>query len=290
MSEISVVMAAYNAEKYVADSIESVLKQSFADFELIIVNDGSTDSTLSVIRSFKDERIKLIENKHDFIGSLNRGMNAAKGKYIARMDADDIMHVDRLKIEYTIMEEEPDITVCSSWMALFNKEINTHERAVRQTVSGILNSPLLHLLKNNLIVNPTSMIRHDFIKTHSLRYEYYDHAEDYKWWVEMAKLGATFYIEPQPLLYYRISNTQVTCLYKEKMKETSTQIKKEILNYLISINKKEFLGLSMMLDNLYAIKADKLMSDDDIFEFIYNLFIKNKNILKQNEKSILLTV
>ena len=178
MPEISVVMAAYNAGKYIAETIESTLKQSFSDFEYIIVDDGSTDNTLSVIRSFKDKRIKVIENKHDFIGSLNIGIDTAKGKYIARMDADDIMHIDRLKIQQTIMEEEPDITVCSAWMSPFGKGVS--KGTVSRTISGILKSPLLHLLKNNLIVNSTSVMRHDFTKKHALRYEYYEHAEDYK--------------------------------------------------------------------------------------------------------------
>lgn len=79
---ISVVMPTYNAEKYVAEAIESVLNQTFNNFEFIIVDDGSTDSTKSIIQSFKDNRIKLIENEHNFIASLNIGINNASGKYI----------------------------------------------------------------------------------------------------------------------------------------------------------------------------------------------------------------
>ena len=150
MCEISVVMSAYNVEKYVSEAIESVLKQSFSDFEFIIVNDGSTDDSLSIIHSFKDKRIKLIENKHDFIESLNLGMKAATGKYIARMDADDIMHVDRLRIEQAILEENPDITVCTSWISPFGE--NIPKGTVNRTISGIVKSPLLHLLRNNLLI------------------------------------------------------------------------------------------------------------------------------------------
>lgn len=79
---ISVVMPTYNAEKYVTEAIESVLNQTFNNFEFIIVDDGSTDSTKSIIQSFKDNRIKLIENEHNFIASLNIGINNASGKYI----------------------------------------------------------------------------------------------------------------------------------------------------------------------------------------------------------------
>ena len=111
---ISIVMPAYNAEKYIKEAIDSIIGQSFSNFECIIIDDGSTDSTRDIIRSYNDERIVLLEKKHDYIASLNRGMNAPKGKYLARMDADDIMHPDRLKIQYAVMEAEPSITVCGT--------------------------------------------------------------------------------------------------------------------------------------------------------------------------------
>ncbi len=117
-------MSAYNVEKYIAESINSILRQSFRDFELIIVNDGSTDRTQSVIDSFDDKRlIKIVNPRHDFIESLNTGMATAKGKYVARMDADDIMHVDRLRIQHALMEENPEITVCTSWLTPFGEGI-----------------------------------------------------------------------------------------------------------------------------------------------------------------------
>lgn len=270
-------MAAYNAGEYIAETMESVLSQSFPDFEFVIVDNGSTDNTLSIIRSFKDRRIRIIENSHDFIGSLNMGMDTAQGKYIARMDADDIMHVDRLKIQRAIMEEEPGITICSSWMSPFGKEIP--KGAVPRTISGILKSPLLHLLKNNPIVNSTSIMRRDFIKKHALQYEYYEHAEDYKWWVEMAKSGAVFYIEPQPLVYCRISEIQEDHVCKEKMSDSSINIKKEIVDYLVMINKERFPGLADAVRAIYNLKANELMADNDILSFFYFLFEKNKYTL-----------
>jgi glycosyltransferase involved in cell wall biosynthesis len=257
MKAISVVMSAYNVEKYVSEAIESVLKQSFSDFEFIIVNDGSTDDTLSIINSYKDKRIKLIGNKHDFIESLNLGMKAANGKYIARMNADDIMHVDRLRIEQAILEENPDITVCTSWISPFGE--NIPKGTINRTISGIVKSPLFHLLRNNLFFNSTSMMRSDFIRKNKLKYEYYDFAEDYKWWVEMAKAGAVFYIEPQSLLYYRISESQVTYRFKDKIKETSIQIKKEIIGFLITLNSMRFIELSEFLKALYKLNKKNII-------------------------------
>ena len=91
------------------------------------------------------------------------------------------------------------------------------------------------------------MMRSYFIKKNALKYEYYDFAEDYKWWMEMAKAGAVFYIEPQLLLYYRISESQVTNRFKNKMRETSIRIKKEIVDFLITLNSNRFDELSEIL-------------------------------------------
>lgn len=88
---ISVCMPVYNASRYLRDCIDSILSQSFTDFELLIVDDGSTDDSVEIIRSYSDSRIRLIENKHDYIGSLNLLLQEARGKYIARMDADDVI-------------------------------------------------------------------------------------------------------------------------------------------------------------------------------------------------------
>jgi len=110
--KISVVMPVYNGEAYIGDAIESVLNQTFRDFELIIIDDGSTDATVSVIRRYEDSRIVLLKNGHDFIKALNTGLRMAKGKYIARMDADDLMHPQRLEVQYRTMEEHRDVVVC----------------------------------------------------------------------------------------------------------------------------------------------------------------------------------
>ncbi|MDD4353774.1 MAG: glycosyltransferase family A protein, partial [Candidatus Nanoarchaeia archaeon] len=110
---ISVIMSAYNTERYIAEAIESILNQTFKDFEFIIIDDGSTDDSLKIIKRYvkKDRRIKLIHNKKN-IGltkSLNKGLKIAKGQYIARMDADDISLPQRFQIQYDFLEKNKDI-------------------------------------------------------------------------------------------------------------------------------------------------------------------------------------
>ena len=99
MCEISVVMPVYNAEMHIKDAIESVLEQSFVDFEFILIDDGSTDRTSSIIQSYNDKRVRLIQNSHNFIESLNLGIENSLGKYMARMEGEYIRHIDRRKIQ-----------------------------------------------------------------------------------------------------------------------------------------------------------------------------------------------
>ena len=268
-------MPTYNAEKHVAESIESVLKQSFEDFDFIIVDDGSTDKTLSIIRSYNDNRIKIIQNKHDFVGSLNIGLDSASSKYIARMDADDIMHIDRLRIQHSIMENQANITICSSWVIPFGENITAGN--VSRTFAGFVNHPLLHLLQTCFLFHPTIMLRTDFFRQHMLRYDKnYTYAEDYKLWVEVAKLNGIFYVETQPLLYYRISESQVSFRKHKEQRKISTQIRKEVLKHLIALIKENYPSLSDIESSMNKAKTENLLNNDDIFKFFYSLFLKIK--------------
>lgn len=113
--KVTVLMPAYNAEAYIAEAIESVLLQSFGDFELLIVNDGSTDGTVEIIRSFNDDRIVLIgQENRGIAAALNTGLKHARAPYIARFDADDICYPDRLEKQYHFIHSNPEYIVVGS--------------------------------------------------------------------------------------------------------------------------------------------------------------------------------
>lgn len=269
MKSLSVLMPTYNCEDFVKEAIESVLNQSFCDFEFLIVDDGSSDRTLSVVESYKDERIVLIRNEHNFVGSLNCGLSRAEGKYIARMDADDIMHPDRLQIQYSIMEECPQIDVCSSWMSGFGKGIS---KTVMSTLSGVIRFPLKIFLKHNFVYHPTVMLRKDFLNKFDLKYQPYEHAEDLKLWSEIAKQGGTFYVEPQSLLYYRVSEGQVTQKFHVMQMSTTARIKKEIIDYLISTLDLERDEINDLRSRMLAMTEKGLVSYPFYFDLFYELF------------------
>lgn len=113
--EISVILPVYNAENYLFEAIESVLNQTFVDFELIIINDGSKDSSLDIINSFKDQRIFLVDQHNKGLAAtLNHGLSLAKGKYIARMDADDIALPNRFEIQLNFLKKNPKYKLIGS--------------------------------------------------------------------------------------------------------------------------------------------------------------------------------
>lgn len=276
--EISVVMSAYNAKKHIKEAIDSIINQSFTNFECIIVDDGSTDSTKEIIRSYVDDRIVLVENNHDYIGSLNRGIQMAKGKYIARMDADDIMHPNRLNIQYKIMETEPSITVCATWMNIIKENTPTRIYGVD---SGLIDFPILMFLKRCFISNPSTMIRADFLRKHRVKYkQQYIYAEDYQFWVEIAMYGGVFYIESQPLLSYRLSPSQVSQEMNVQQQLVSIDIRNELLDYIIHKNLKKHPEMSTILKEMRKLERQNIISNRSILDFFHLLFNSNKMTLQ----------
>lgn len=231
--EITVLMAVYNAEAYVAEAVKSVLEQTYSDFELLVVDDGSTDGTAKVVRGFKDARIRYVKRENDYIASLNAGMGMARGRYVARMDADDRMHPDRLRIQHAILEEDTGIDVCGSWATPFGAKVNRGEWSMR--FSGYIAHPLVVLSHENFLCHPTVMFRTSFWRQKELRYEPgYPYAEDYKLWLDIARKGGRFYIESQSLLLYRVTDGQQTNRHWLEQTDTSERIRREAIAALIA--------------------------------------------------------
>jgi glycosyltransferase involved in cell wall biosynthesis len=263
-----------NNEKYIRDAIKSVLNQSFVDFELIIPNFESTDNALSMAaESFKDKRICILKEPMDYVHSLNVGIEKSSGKYIALMCADDIMHVDRLKIQYATMEAEPDITVCSAKM----KQMGSNtilSKGISKIPGGRINNPLLSFLQENRIFHFTAMIRKHFLIKNDLHYENYCSAEDFKLWVEIAKNKGQFYIDSQCLHYHRTSDAEINKQNDEQQKQATDQIINELLEYLTDMYKEIHPELQSILIGFKGLQHKALIKKRDMAMFFHNVFNK----------------
>lgn len=202
----SVLLPIYNGEHYLEQCLNSILNQTQDDFEVIIVDDGSTDESISSVLRYSDERITLLANEHDFVSSLNSALSYCAGKYIIRVDVDDYSYRNRLQEQITFLESNPDITICASYM----EKMDSGTLMANQ-ISGYIKNFLEILLLGNPIAHPTVAIRKDFLYRNNLVYKHnFPFAEDYQLWVDIAKCGGSGYILPIPLVQYRISETQVS--------------------------------------------------------------------------------
>jgi glycosyltransferase involved in cell wall biosynthesis len=200
--KVSVIMAVYNNGEYLKEAIDSILNQTFSEFEFLVVDDGSTDTTPAVLSQYRDARIKIIRNETNkgLIYSLNLLLTLSHGVYLARMDSDDIALPDRLKVQYDFMEKNAAVGVCGSFVEAFYPN-NPKKQIIRYPEDdwGIraftfFQSPFCH---------PVTMIRREILEKYNLQYSYqFFKGEDYGLWVELLKYaqGATI---PQVLLRFR---------------------------------------------------------------------------------------
>lgn len=212
------------------ETIDSVLAQTFRDFELLLMDDGSNDDTADIVRTYQDSRIRYERCPHDFAGTFNRGLSQAKGKYIALFDHDDIMVPNRLQVQFDFMETHTDIVACGAWMQEFgvssNKwlSVSEYDRIILEFIGR----------KAIYMCNPTLFIRKESIDNHNLQYNpgYYFHA-DIKFWLDTIKIGRVANI-PEVLVWYRTSKTQTSKQTRLELQKTAEVVFHELIDYLFS--------------------------------------------------------
>lgn len=194
---ITVLMAVHNGEPYLRTAIDCILNQTYSNFEFIIVDDASSDNSRQQIASYRDSRIRLLSNPHNLrlAGSLNRGLQIARGKYIARMDADDICHPERLVKQVAFMEEHPDVGVCGTWLICFGDKNQIWDYATDPEII------FCNLLFQNQLGHATVMMRRECILNNRLFYNpNFRESEDYELW---ARCSEHFSLANLPEILYR---------------------------------------------------------------------------------------
>ncbi len=280
---ISVIMPVYNCSNYIYNSVLSILNQTFSDFELIIIDDCSTDNTVDIIKKIVDHRIKLIEKPQNtgYTKSLNLALNIATGKYIARMDGDDISYSNRLEKQYHFMESNPDVVLCGGGYEVINsnKTFNPYHSHDDLLFDLINHCPFAH---------PTIMIRSEVLKKFQINYDpNFEPAEDYEMWTRLSGYGKISNI-PEKLIQYRIHEKQTTNLRSLQQSEIA---KKIALNHVKKISYNNIFAeyfVNYKIDSYSDYKKYKNVEKDIQKYFFNNNYKLNINTLKIREKKYLM--
>ena len=203
MCKISVIMSAYNAEKYIAEAIDSILGQTFGDFEFIILDNCSDDHTAEIIRSYHDARIRFVQNETNLgiAGSLNKGLKLSRGQYIARLDADDVSYPNRFAVQVKYMDAHPEVCLCAGRYDFIVRG------KVQRTDRGMTISPdAMRFCQYfcNHVAHSTVMMRASALRDHRLEYDArYRIAQDYKLWMDLLRVGDQVVLN-EKFMQYRI--------------------------------------------------------------------------------------
>jgi glycosyltransferase involved in cell wall biosynthesis len=229
---VTVLLPVYNAADFLAQTIQSILAQTFTDFELLLINDGSTDHSVSIVNTFTDSRIRLVHNEKNIglIATLNKGAVLARGRYIARMDADDIALPQRLEKQVAFLDSNTGVDVVAAFVDFINTDGEVTgqwsvdrdaatEAGIRRLMPG-----------TNCIAHPSVMIRTDVLR----KFLYSDAqkgAEDYDLWLRMLAAGKRIAKLPEVVLHYRIHAASITVQLKaaEPVEKRLLRIKRKFV-------------------------------------------------------------
>ncbi len=277
-------MPVYNGEEFLSESIESILNQTFTNYEFIILNDGSLDASLRIIESYQDSRIIVVNRERKgLIASLNEGVRIAKGKYIARMDADDISSKFRLEKQIDFMRNK-DLDMCGTFITTFTKP-NGYENKVTYPKKD--NEIKFSLMFSCPFAHPSVIIKRSILA--SIKYKNYKHAEDYKLWTDMALMSCRLGNFDEGLLKYRLHKKQISKKYNMSQYIESNKISRFYLSKLNSRTKDLLLliesieshnkgGMKDFITYLNSYKNECNIKDELFLEAIRAIFRLSKAV------------
>lgn len=224
---VTVLMPVYNASTHLREAIDSILNQTFKNFELLIINDGSTDNSEQIIQSYNDSRIRYIKNETNIrlIATLNKGIEIATGKYIVRMDADDISEPDRIQIQYDYMEQHPEVAICGSWFKMFGER-----NEIVKYVDG--HYPIMaKMLYQCHFCHPSVILRKEALLAFDVKFDpFFIHAEDYDFFTRIGERYKLANIQ-KVLVHYRTHAQSISQQNKAIQDDKSAVIKKRLFEH-----------------------------------------------------------
>ncbi len=260
---VSVLVPLFNSEEYIKDAIESVLNQSYENFELLVIDDGSTDKSAEIVSQFKDSRIKLHRRNHSgLIDGLNYGLAVAKGEVIARFDNDDICLEGRLKNQISFLKGHPDVGVVAGGAYLIDET-----GKIRKSISmPEHHDDISHCLESffNPIIHPAVVIRKDILSSLGGYGKRFQAAEDYDLWLRLLRKGIKFHNLPYPIIKLR----------KHSKNMSMVQLKSSTRSCFFSLfehffwkkNRVEITALTWDLQEQLMKKAEGIILDTGLIE------------------------
>lgn len=213
MPKVSVIMPVYNGEKYIEQAIDSVLSQSFRDFELIVVDDGSTDRSAEIVGSYRDTRVRYVTNPCNLglAAARNRGIEVSNGEYLAWLDCDDISLPNRLLKQVALLDEYPNIGLCGTWVRTLGLE--SEQVWQYPTNPSFVRSRMLF---DDPLATSAAMVRRDCLSAEDLRFDArFPLAEDYDLWERVSRTNGVCNIA-EVLTVYRIHPNQISKIRREQ--------------------------------------------------------------------------
>ncbi len=254
MPELSVIMPVYNAQSYLREAVDSILQQTFRDFEFLIINDGSTDKSEEIILSYSDPRIRYIRNEQNLglISTLNKAIGLCTAKYIARMDNDDISDVTRFEKQLLVLKADPAAAMICSPIIGITPAGKLREHWPADYENRTPESIRKTLPHENCIAHPTILIKAEILQKY--RYsESQQGSEDWDLWLRMTRDGLKIIKTDEVLLKYRIHNNSMTLQHKSRQ---GPQIKSALVKWRFTMSslRKAKLNFFVIITFLYIFK------------------------------------
>ena len=227
MLTLTVLMPVYNGDRYLRPAVDSILAQTFTDFEFLIIDNGSTDQTEVILNEYqkKDARIRVLHREKGLVEALNYGFDQSRGKYIARLDADDICLPNRMHKQVEFMEKHAEVGVCGSWIRCFGN----YDQVTKHPVDDA--SLRAEMLFSPPFANSSTIIRQSVLKSHGIYFRNPPYSEDYDLWVRLSRV-THFANIPEILVNYRVYVEQTTQTHSQEMAQATLSIQKRQLTDL----------------------------------------------------------
>ena len=274
MVSISVVMPTYNTEvPILREAVESILSQTFRDFEFIIIDDGSDNDSPEYLKSLEDQRVRLIQNPENMgiTKSLNIGFKEAKGKYIARMDSDDIAVPVRLERQFAFMERHPAVIACGSNIEFFG----AHSGVSHSRIKDMETYRITALFVNPGPMHPTAFFNRELLLRYKISYdEKLTYSQDFGIWVEISKYGEVCLLK-DVLLRYRVHENQISVYRRKKQIQCACMVLRKQLQGLLGDVSDEELELHCRYSTGYYRDA---VINDEMLNWFHRLIAANDRL------------